>query len=64
MIGTNVKFADEIFRWVELRYANDQSLWTDSGFHCFRDLPEELRWIPFTEKLECEIENGLLPQLL
>jgi len=56
--------ADEIFEWLTSRYADNPTDWIDADFHCFEDIPKELRWLPYTEKVEFEIQNGGLPQLL
>src|SRR5688572_12074139 len=55
---------DEIFQWLTTRYAGDPTDWIDAEFHCFGDIPKELRWVPHTEKVEFEVQNGGLPQLL
>jgi len=53
----------QIYNWFEHRYPGGPQ-WTSSGFHCFRDAPLELRMVVAMDKVEAEIANGGLPQLL
>ena len=49
--------------WFQHRYP-DGPQWTSRSFGCFRDAPLELRMIVSMSKVEAEITNGGLPQLL
>jgi len=53
----------KIYSWFQRRYP-DGPQWTSRDFGCFRDAPLELRMIVSMDKVEGEIENGGLPQLL
>lgn len=53
----------EIFVWFNSRYP-DGLAWTSKDFHCFRDAQLELRAVISTDKVEFEIANGGLSQLL
>lgn len=52
-----------VFEWFQRHYP-DGPQWTSSSFDCFRDVPLELRMVVATDKVEGEITNGGLPQLL
>lgn len=52
-----------IYDWFERRYPEGLQ-WTSSNFDCCRDAPAELRMILMMDKVEFEIANGGLPQLL
>ncbi len=54
---------DRIYAWFERHYP-DGPKWTSSCFQCFRDAPLELRMVISMDKVEGEIGNGGLPQLL
>jgi hypothetical protein len=53
----------KVYEWFEHRYP-DGPRWTSSSFDCFRDAPLELRMLVMMDKVEGEIANGGLPQLL
>lgn len=53
----------KVYQWFQRHYP-DGPQWTSSSFDCFRDAPLELRMLVTMEKVESEIANGGLPQLL
>lgn len=53
----------KVYDWFEQRYPGGPQ-WTSSSFHCFRDAPLEFRMLIAMDKVEAEIANGGLPQLL
>jgi hypothetical protein len=52
-----------IQEWFRQRYPEGPQ-WRLDSFHCFRDLPIELRMIPLMDVVENEITNGGPAQLL
>ncbi len=72
MVGRSVNLLDrvkaddiekKIHDWFQCRYPEGPR-WTSRGFDGFRDVPLELRMIVAMDKVEAEITNGGLPQLL
>ncbi|MBK7998688.1 MAG: DUF4375 domain-containing protein [Verrucomicrobia bacterium] len=53
----------KVHRWFRQRYPEVPD-WRSKTFHCFRDVPIELRMVVVTEMLEAEITNGGLAQLM
>jgi hypothetical protein len=53
----------KIYDWFERRYP-DVGSWTNPGFHCYQDAPLELRVVLMTNRVEADLGNGGLPQLL
>ena len=53
----------KVYDWFEKQYPGGPK-WTSKSFHCFRDASLELRIIVAMDKVEAEIVNGGLPQLL
>jgi hypothetical protein len=53
-----------ILTWIEERYRNVPLWWTDAQFHCFEDLPDELRELEMTGWPQVQIKNGGPAQLL
>lgn len=54
---------DAVYRWMAKRDPEGPR-WTDPSFSGYRDLPQELRFLLSSDKLEFEVQNGGLPQFL
>ena len=54
---------DAVYRWMAKKDPEGPR-WTDPSFSGYRHLPEEVRFLLSSDKLEFEIQNGGLPQFL
>lgn len=57
------KLEQRIFDWFERRYP-DAGEWTNPRFHCYQDAPAALRAVIMTQRVESDLTNSGLPQLL
>lgn len=60
---TPQRLQNKIYDWFEQRHP-DCGRWTDPEFHCYQDAPLELRVVLMTNRVEVDVANGGLPQLL
>lgn len=56
--------ADVVYRFLCKHYGTDRATWEDPEFHCYCDLPVELRSVPICGWIEYNITNGGVEQLL
>lgn len=56
--------ADIVYRFLCIHYGTERAYWEDPEFHCYRDLPLELRSVPICGWIEYNITNGGAEQLI